>query len=222
MPRELFEQELRRLSADLAEMGRRVDAIMQGTIRCLKGMDIAQARSLFPRDAEINTMEKSIESSCMNLLALQQPLARDLRNITASLKIITDLERIADQCADICEILSTVAGMAALRPSPRLLQMFEKARGMVSGALDAYLRGDAEKAQAICREDDEVDAMFSAAVLELCGQISESRAAIPENVDFLFIAKYIERMGDHATNIAEWAVFIRTGCHPDLNTAQAD
>ena len=140
MPRKVFEQELARLNVDLAEMGRRVDASMQGTVQCLKAMDIRLAKTIFPRDREINTMEKSIEQSCMNLLALQQPLARDLRLITATLKIITDMERIADQCADICEILATVAGMAALRPTARLLQMFEKAREMFGSALDAYLR----------------------------------------------------------------------------------
>ena len=221
MPRKVFEQELARLNVDLAEMGRRVDASMQGTVQCLKAMDIRLAKTIFPRDREINTMEKSIEQSCMNLLALQQPLARDLRLITATLKIITDMERIADQCADICEILATVAGMAGLRPTARLLQMFEKAREMFGSALDAYLREDIELAEKVCREDDEVDALFSAAVLELCGQISRSQSTVPENVDFLFIAKYIERMGDHATNIAEWAIFIDTGVHPNLNDTQA-
>ena len=114
MPRKVFEQELARLNVDLAEMGRRVDASMQGTVQCLKAMDIRLAKTIFPRDREINTMEKSIEQSCMNLLALQQPLARDLRLITATLKIITDMERIADQCADICEILATVAGLSLI------------------------------------------------------------------------------------------------------------
>ena len=108
MPRNVFDEELARLNADLAEMGRRIDSIMQGTIRTLKNMDVAMAKSIFQKDVEINTMEKSIEQSCMNLLALQQPLARDLRVITATLKVITDMERISDQCADICEILGNI------------------------------------------------------------------------------------------------------------------
>ena len=91
MPRNVFDEELARLNADLAEMGRRIDSIMQGTIRTLKNMDVAMAKSIFQKDIEINTMEKSIEQSCMNLLALQQPLARDLRVITATLKVITDM-----------------------------------------------------------------------------------------------------------------------------------
>ena len=221
MPRTLFDEELARLHADLAEMGRRVDALMQDAIRCLKSMDRPLARRIVPRDAEINTMEKSIEQSCMNLLALQQPLARDLRVITATLKVITDMERISDQCADICEILATVAGISVMNTSPRMIQMFEKAREMVAGAVDAYIRRDSGAAAAICEADDEVDALFSSTVLELCSQISRDSAAVPEHVDFMFIAKYIERMADHATNIAEWAIFIDTGVHPNLNDTQA-
>ena len=140
MPRNVFDEELERLEADLAEMGRRIDGIMQGTIRTLKNMDVSIAKSIFPQDVEINTMEKSIERSCMNLIALQQPLARDLRVITATLKVITDLEHISDQCADICEILATVKGITTLHTSPRMLHMFDKAREMVAGAVDAYIR----------------------------------------------------------------------------------
>ena len=221
MPRTLFDEELARLHADLAEMGRRVDALMQDAIRCLKSMDRPLARRIVPRDAEINTMEKTIEHSCMNLLALQQPLARDLRVITATLKILTDMERVADQCADICEILSTVAGMAGQTASPRLLRMFGKARSMFAGALDAYLRRDAEAARTVCGMDGEVDALFSSSILDLCGQLEHHPSSVPSTVDFMFIAKYIERIGDHATNIAEWAIFVETGIHPNLNDAVA-
>lgn len=220
MPRKNFEQELERLNTDLAEMGRRVDNLMQGTIRCLKSMDVNLAKSIFPSDSDVDAMEKNIEQSCIYLLALQQPLARDLRTITSTLKIITDMERIADQCTDICEILATVSGMASLKASPRLLQMFEKAREMFAGSLDSYLRQDTVLAEKICRSDDEVDALFSSIVLELCSQISSGQTAVPENVDFMFIAKYIERMADHATNIAEWAIYVKTGSHPNLNDPQ--
>ena len=193
MPRNVFDEELARLNADLAEMGRRIDSIMQGTIRTLKNMDVAMAKSIFQKDIEI----------------------------TATLKVITDMERISDQCADICEILATVAGISVMNTSPRMIQMFEKAREMVAGAVDAYIRRDSGAAAAICEADDEVDALFSSTVLELCSQISRDSAAVPEHVDFMFIAKYIERMADHATNIAEWAIFIDTGVHPNLNDTQA-
>ena len=139
--------------------------------------------------------------------------------ITATLKILTDMERVADQCADICEILSTVSGMTQQTASPRLLLMFSKARAMFAGALDAYLKRDADAARAICAMDDEVDSLFSATVLDLCGRLERHSSAVPESVDFMFIAKYIERIGDHATNIAEWAIFVETGVHPNLNDA---
>lgn len=220
MPRKLFDQELSRLNADLAEMGRQVDDLMQKTLRCLRTMDVNLAASIFPHDAEFNSMERGIEQNCLSLLALQQPLAHDLRHITAALKIITDLERVADQCADICEILGTVAGISQLRPTSQLLVMMEKARHMLSGALDAFLREDTARAEVICKADDEVDSLFSSVVLELCGRITdEQRSDVPGMVDFLFITKYVERMADHATNIAEWAIFVRTGEHPDLNHA---
>ena len=221
MPRNIFDRELERLGADLAEMGRQVDAIILDTMHCLKTMDIEAAGRVSGHDVDINAREKSIEQSCMNLIALQQPLARDLRAITATLKIITDMERIADQCADICEILATVSGLASFDPPPRLLEMFDKARKMFGGALDAYIRRDSALAETVCRSDDEVDALFSASILELCGKISQEGAAVPENVDFMFIAKYIERIADHATNVAEWAVFVETGAHPNLNDTQA-
>ena len=221
MPRTLFDEALARRPAERAARGRRGDAHMQAAIRCLNSMDRPRARRIVPRDAEINTMEKTIEHSCMNLLALQQPLARDLRVITATLKILTDMERVADQCADICEILSTVAGMAGQTASPRLLRMFGKARSMFAGALDAYLRRDAEAARTVCGMDDEVDALFSSSILDLCGQLEHHPSSVPSTVDFMFIAKYIERIGDHATNIAEWAIFVETGIHPNLNDAVA-
>ena len=111
--------------------------------------------------------------------------------------------------------------MTKMKASPRLIQMFDKAREMVAGAIDAYIRRDQKDAAAICAADDEVDALFSSAVLELCGQITRDSTSVPEHVDFMFIAKYIERMADHATNIAEWAIFIVTGVHPNLNDTQA-
>lgn len=222
MPRKVFDQELERLGVELAEMGRQVDALMAGTIRCLKGMDLSAAHALFPRDAEINAREKGIEQKCASLIALQQPLARDLRVIMATLKIITDMERIADQCADICEIVSTVEGLTEMEAPPRILHMFEKAREMFRGALDAFLRRDEAAARSVCGRDDEVDGMFSAAVAELCRQIRQSPAEVPQNVDFLFVAKYVERMADHATNIAEWAIYIVTGRHPNLNDTMGE
>ena len=115
----------------------------------------------------------------------------------------------------LIHIFATVSGLASFDPPPRLLEMFDKARKMFGGALDAYIRRDSALAETVCRSDDEVDALFSASILELCGKISREGAAVPENVDFMFIAKYIERIADHATNVAEWAVFVEKMCIRD-------
>lgn len=221
MPRTAFDRELARLRTRLAQMGEQVDALMEGTARCLRTGDRQLGGTLFERDAQINGLEKELEATCMNLLALQQPLAADLRVITATLGAVTDIERVADQCADICEILATAPDMAG-RPAPSCLPpLFEKARAMFIGALDAFLRRDADSAEAVCGADDEVDIGFTAAVREFCARLGHEAGTATQIVDDLFIAKYIERIADHATNIAEWAIFLETGRHPDLNDTQA-
>ncbi len=218
MARMHYEQELQRLHEKIEAMGRRVDDFMACTLHCLKDMDIEEARLLVPQDEEVNQMQTKLEQRCMSLIALQQPLARDLRVITATLKMVTDMERVADQCTDICELLSTVPGLEKAEMPAVLLTMLEKARDMFGRAVDAYLRQDVPQARAVCRDDDEIDRLFALAVRQECGQISALTEGIDERVEFLFIAKYIERMGDHATNIAEWAIFVEDGVHPDLNT----
>lgn len=217
MPRNLFERELQKLNNTITEMGHRVDVIMQETIDVLKTQDIEKAEAVTHEDAEINAMEHDIEQMCMRLIALQQPIAHDLRTITSTLKMITDIERVSDQCTDICEIFATFPTDSSMKVPPKILQMFEKARGMFTGALDAFIRHDKESAKKICLEDDNVDSLFSKTVLELCGIIPENQLVIPQAVDYMFIGKYIERIADHATNIAEWAIFLETGVHPDLN-----
>lgn len=218
MARIQYEQELQSLHEQVGAMGRRVDEFLVHTHRCLRHMDIEEARRLVPQDEEVNQMQARLEQRCMSLIALQQPLARDLRVITSTLKMVTDMERVADQCADICELLSTVPGLETARTPDILLTMLTRARDMFTRAVDAYLRQDVPQARQVCRDDDEVDRLFARAVREECGQISALPEGVSEQVEFLFIAKYIERIGDHATNIAEWAIFVEDGVHPDLNT----
>lgn len=153
----------------------------------------------------------------MNLIALQQPLARDLREIAASMKMVTDMERISDQCSDICEIFSSFPANSEMKTPHKIIQMYEKAREMFTGAIDSFLRRDVVLAKQICETDDVVDTLFSRVILDMCGMLPENHFAIPQAVDFMFIAKYIERIADHAANIAEWAVFLETGQHRSLN-----
>lgn len=217
MPRKFFDQKLQSLSRDLMEVGSVVNGRIGDTIEALRAMDPDLATGVVAGDLEINKTEQRIEQECVSLLALQQPIATDLRVITSCLKIITDIERVADQCADICDIITIGELRANSMLVSHVIQMLETARGMFGRAMDVFLSRDVQAARGVCKEDDTVDAMFSKIVLEVCSSITQSPQNVMREVDLMFIAKYIERMADHATNIAEWVIYMETGEHPDLN-----
>lgn len=216
MARNAFDEELGRLRKDLVEMGARVEQAMDTALSALRTMDREAARQAVKSDDEIDAMEHRLEQACMTLIARQQPIARDLRVIAATLKILTDMERVGDQCADICEMVLTME-----KPLPQAVEaiapMFGKAKEMFSRAINSYISSDVELARAVCAEDDAVDEAFSHNILMLCGSITDNPTVVPQAVDYMFVTKYIERMGDHATNIAEWTIYMATGEHPDLN-----
>lgn len=220
MPRKMFDRELSDLISQIIKMGSMVDDRIAGTIQALRTMDLAAAAEVASGDGEIDRMEHSIEKRCMDLIALQQPIAGDLRIIASCLKILTDIEREADQCADICDILTVGELNGNSLAVSHVVQMLETARSMFRRAMDVILSRDVKEARAICASDDEVDAMFSRIILEVCGIITENPQNVMREVDLLFIIKYVERMGDHATNIAEWVIYMETGEHPDLNTKE--
>lgn len=220
MPRKIFDRELNNLISRMTEMGNAVDRKIEQTISSLKKMDLDLAAEVSGSDGEIDRMEHSIEKNCMELIALQQPIAGDLRIIAACLKILTDIEREADQCADICEILTVGELNTNSLAAAHVVQMLETARRMFRRSMDVFLSREVDEARAICKSDDEVDSMFSKIILEVCGIITENPQSVMREVDLLFISKYAERMGDHATNIAEWVIFMETGVHPDLNEGE--
>ncbi len=218
MARKIFDRELENLISQMTDMGNTVDQRIEETIAALRTMDLEKASEVANSDNEIDQTEHAIEKLCMNLIALQQPIASDLRVIAACLKILTDIEREADQCADICEILTIGELNTNSLAITHVVQMLEAARGMFRRAMDVFLSRDVEAARKVCESDDIVDAMFSKTILEVCGIITQNPQNVMREVDLLFISKYIERMGDHATNIAEWVIYMETGVHPDLNT----
>jgi len=220
MSRKIFDRELESLISQMTDMGNTVDQRIEETIAALRTMDLEKAAEVANSDNEIDQMEHAIEKLCMNLIALQQPIATDLRVIAACLKILTDIEREADQCADICEILTVGELNTNSLAITHVVQMLEAARDMFRRAMDVFLSRDVEAAREVCESDDIVDAMFSKIILEVCGIITESPQNVMREVDLLFIIKYVERMGDHATNIAEWVIYMETGVHPDLNTKE--
>lgn len=218
MPRGNFDHDIEKLIAKLIEMGRKVDEVAANTITVLKKHDVELARSVASSDDEIDAMEHRIEQRCMNLIARQAPIARDLRVIAATLKIITDIERVADQCADICEIMANVDTVPNIKPMVEIPRMCELARDMFNRAVDAYLKKDVEAAKKVCEDDDQVDELFSHIILELSALLTAGAQYVMAEVDLMFVTKYIERMADHATNIAEWTIYMVTGTHPDLNS----
>ena len=221
MPRKLFDRELNNLITQMTDMGNTVDDRIAQTIEAMRTMNLEIAEDVAKSDNEIDQMEHQIETMCMNLLALQQPIASDLRMIATCLKILTDIEREADQCADICEILTVGELNSNSLAISHVVKMLETARDMFRRSMDVFISRDVDAAKQICADDDIVDDMFSKIILEVCNTITQNPQNVMCEVDLIFIIKYIERMGDHATNIAEWVIYMETGVHPDLNESTA-
>ncbi len=211
-----FDRELEDLHHDLIKMGSLVEESIENTILALKKQDVKLARLIFKNDDVIDEMESKIERRCLNLIARQQPLAKDLRTISTSLKIITDMERIADHSSDIAEITIRMAGEKYIKPLIDIPKMAELAKDMVNKSIDAYIRQDTELAMKVCASDDDVDDLFQKIILELVSIMKNDSQSVEQAINFMFIAKYLERMADHATNISEWVVYHVTGQHEHL------
>ncbi|PKM50551.1 MAG: phosphate transport system regulatory protein PhoU [Firmicutes bacterium HGW-Firmicutes-7] len=208
-----FQRELDVLHKDLTKMGAVIEKTMDDMIEALITQNTQLAQEIIERDEEINKMELQVEKECILLIARQQPIASDLRDIAAVLKIITDLERIADHCADISEYTIKLSKEHYLKPIIHIPEMVEKVKAMVKDAIDSSVKKDLELAKSICERDDEVDNYFDTIIEELIDLMKEDSENIRQCKDFMFIVKYLERMGDHATNIAEWVIYTVTGSH---------
>lgn len=216
--RHSFEKELELLHYDLIKMASLVEESIDKTITALKKQDSALAKEIYKNDDVIDGYERKIEKTCLNLIARQQPLAKDLRTIGTALKIITDLERIADHSADIAEITINMSHEKYVKPLVDVPRMAELAKTMVVKAIDSYVKQDVDLAREVCKSDDEVDDLFEKIKLELSSIMKNDPLSVDQIINLLYIAKYLERMGDHATNIGEWVVFNVTGEHEDLNS----
>ena len=211
--RNRFDEQLHALNHELLEMGALIERAIRSATDALEKQDVEAARQAIAADKEVDQAERDIESLCLKLLLQQQPVARDLRLISSALKMITDMERIGDQAADIAELVIYLAKEPYVKPLHHLPRMAEKAIRMVTGALDAYVRKDVALAQEVIGMDDEIDALFVTVKDELIGLIRSDAAAGSQAIDLLMIAKYYERIGDHAQNIAEWVEYALTGKH---------
>ena len=213
MLRTYFEKELEKLKIDLVRMGALVEEAMGQMRIALKTQDVRIAEQIIVGDDEVDFMEKKIEKQCLVLLARQQPLAVDLRSISAALKIITELERIGDHAADIAEITIQMAGSKYMKPLIDIPVMIDSTMLMVNRSIDAYVRQDVELALNVCESDREVNILYMKILMELISIMKRDSQTIDQAMNLIFIAKYLEKMGDHATNIAEWVIYNVTGVH---------
>lgn len=211
--RSRFDKQLSQLNNSLLEMGAMAERAIASAAQALSDQDENAAGRAIELEREIDSQERAVESLCLKLLLEQQPVAGDLRLISAALKMITDLERIGDQAADITEIILRLRGQAYVKPLVHLSQMAAGAIEMVTASIDAFVRKDPEKARGVFELDDLVDELFRLVKDELVELIHKNASCSEQAVDLLMIAKYFERIGDHAQNIAEWVEFSLTGVH---------
>ena len=214
--RNKFDEQLQRLHVELIQMGAACeDAISAAAEALLKGNDFLVPAAL-EAERDLDRRERKVENLCLKLLLQQQPVARDLREISAALKMISDLERIGDQAADIAELTSYVRvpdGSGVLH----IADMTRAVIGMVTDSVDSFVKKDLELARAVCAADDRVDALLEQVKRELIDMIAADAAWGQQGLDLLMVAKYLERIGDHATNVAEWVEYSITGVHPSNN-----
>ena len=210
--RSKFDEQLALLSRELTQMGALCEEVIALAAKSITTGDVAIAEKVAPLDGEIDRMEHSIEALCLKLLLQQQPVARDLRQISAALKMITDMERIGDQAEDIVEIIPCMIAHPH-EEYPKIREMAKETIAMVTDSVDAYVKQDVYLAKAVQMHDDVVDNYFTRIKSGLIDMIAKNPAEGEYALDLLMIAKYFERIGDHATNIAEWVEFSVTGSH---------
>jgi phosphate transport system protein len=205
------------LNTELLAMGALAESAIQLAADALVSQDTQKAEQAISFSLLARQKERDIESMCLRLLLRQHPVAKDLRMVSAALKMITDMERICDQAADISEIIMYLAKQTYIKTLEHLPQMAQAAKKMVHTALDAFIRQDAALAQSVVKMDDTVDDLFTIIKNELIDLIQKDTANGEQAIDLLMIAKYLERIGDHAQNIAEWVEFAITGVHQREN-----
>ena len=218
-----FDSQLMQLDRMLLEMGALVEAAIASSIHALETQDKEKAKRTIALDADVDQMEKDIEALCLRLLLQQHPVASDLRLISAALKMITDMERIGDQSADIAEISFFLSDTKYIKKLEHIPEMAKAASKMVTDSIDAFVKKDLALAHDVVACDDVVDDLFNTIKNELIELIQTGDGSNAEQaIDLLMIAKYLERIGDHAVNIAEWAAFSITGRHVSDEQARLD
>jgi len=209
--RQSFDQELEALRQDLLKMGILVNDAIRDAVQSLAKQDTELAQKVISGDDVIDKMEEDIEDKCMVLIARQQPLAKDLRVIGTGLKITTDLERMGDHAYDIAMVTLKLANQPLIKPLLDIPRMAAMAHKMIDMSLEAYFKLDIALAEQVCKADDDIDNLYQQVFRELLTFMMEDPQTIKQAAQLIFVARYLERIGDHCTNIAEWTIYLVTG-----------
>lgn len=213
--RKIYAQEMNRLGDSLEDMSNMAEASLRNLFFALENKDDELARRIIRDDRNINQIERNIESQCLTIITKQQPIASDLRMISSILKVVTDVERIGDHASDIAELILRLNHKQLETYSAHLQPMITATQEMVHDAVSAFLNGDKEKSAVVIGSDDVVDELFNKVKNDIASRLKTESAGVDECIDVLMIAKYLERIGDHAVNICEWEIFKETGSIQD-------
>lgn len=209
--RKTFVRELTELDKSLREMGRFVEDSIDRLVEVMEKQDRQQALIIIKSDRDVNDMERGIEAKCLSLITRQQPVAGDLRIVSAALKAVTDLERIGNHAADVAGLLTRCGRRDFSQISPHLPAMTRAAKEMVHNGINAFADRSLPDAKAVISGDDVVDELFNRVKYDIVMNLKTEKADVDSCIDLLMIAKYLEKIGDHAVNIAEWEIFRETG-----------
>lgn len=210
-----FDEQLEQLNEEMINMGNMIEASIGNAVKALMKQDEELAKKTMAGDEKIDRTERKIEDLCLRLLLQQQPVARDLRLISAALKMITDMERIGDHAGDISEMTLLMSDEPYIISPEEIQGMAKETTDMVIKSIDAFVKRDMELAKKVIAQDDVVDDLFMKVKQDLIQMINKSAENGEQAADILMVAKYFERIGDHATNIAEWVIYSITGSHID-------
>jgi len=215
--RSQFENQLKNLNVKLLKMGEMVQDIIEVSVQALAKQDLETAKMVYKMDDKIDELELEIENDCMKLLALQNPLARDLRVIGTIMKIITDLERMGDHAVNIAKVTLKIGNEPLIKPLIDIPMMAKLSEAMVSKSLDAFMKKDIKLAEEVAHDDEEVDEIYEDIYTELIDMMIQNPEIINQATNLLFIGRYLERIADHATNIGERIIYMVTGERVEIN-----
>ena len=217
MTRNLLEKRMQLLTSELAEMGSLVEEQLYNSIEAFKNKDMVLAKKVIENDDKVDELNKKIEEQCLKFMAMESPVATDLRKIFTTSKIVTDLERMADYAVDICKIAQRVELDILGEECEPVWQMVDILRKMIKRSLEAFVTGNVKEAYEICKMDDEVDILYRGLFNDILKKMAKDETIINKGAQILFASKYLERVGDHVTNICEWIIFSSKGDYVDLN-----